>query len=112
MGGGEKYMNSRIKELRKSLNLTQKEFGSIIGLKSSISEIELGNAPITDRTIIAICSKFNVNENWLRFGQGSMYIEDDKKFNEFFSVFNNLNEPLQDFLLQCAKHLIEAQNKM
>ena len=62
-------MNTRIKEIRKSLNLTQKEFGNAIGLKSSISEIELGYAPITERTIIAICSKFNVNEQWLRTGK-------------------------------------------
>lgn len=33
-------MNTRIKKLRNSLNLTQKEFGLKIGLKSSISEIE------------------------------------------------------------------------
>lgn len=38
-------MNTRIKEVRKSLNLTQKEFGTIIGLKSSISEIELRSCP-------------------------------------------------------------------
>ena len=38
-------MNTRIKELRKSLQLTQKEFGSAIGLKSSISEIELRSRP-------------------------------------------------------------------
>lgn len=61
-------MNSRIKELRNMLNLKQKEFGAIIGLRSSISDIELGKAPITERTIIAICSKFNVNEEWLRNG--------------------------------------------
>lgn len=61
-------MNTRIKELRIALNLKQKEFGNFIGLRSSISEIENGKAPITDRTIIAICSKFNVNEDWLRTG--------------------------------------------
>jgi len=37
-------MNTRIKELRKTLNLKQKEFGTIIGLRSSMSEIETGNA--------------------------------------------------------------------
>lgn len=38
-------MNTRIKELRTYLNLTQKEFGDNIGLKSSISEIELRSCP-------------------------------------------------------------------
>ena len=34
-------MNTRIKELRKVLNLKQKDFGNAIGLRSSISDIEL-----------------------------------------------------------------------
>lgn len=63
-------MNTRIKELRNFLNLTQFEFSAKIGLKrSSLSDIERGNAPITDRTIIAICSQFNVNEDWLKTGK-------------------------------------------
>ena len=105
-------MNTRIKELRNYLKLSQKEFGSSIGLRSSISEIENGKAPITERTIIAICSKFNVNENWLKYGKGQMFIEEDKKFNEFYSIFKKLTKPLQDFLIQTAKNLLNTQDKM
>lgn len=105
-------MNTRIKELRKTLNLTQTEFGQLIGLKSSMSEIESGKAPITERTIISICAKFNVNENWLRTGNGEMFIEEDKKFNEFFEIFLQLSKPLQDFLIQTAKNLLNTQNKL
>lgn len=105
-------MNTRIKELRNYLNLSQKEFGNTIGLRSSISDIELGKAPITERTIIAICSKFNVNEKWLRFGKGEMFIVEDKKFNEFYAIYKKLSKPLQDFLIQTAKNLLDTQNKM
>lgn len=105
-------MYTRIKELRKSLKLTQKEFGIAIGLRSSISEIESNNAPITERTIIAICSKFNVNEEWLRTGIGEMFISEDKKFNEFFEIYNSLTKPLQDFLIQTAYNLLDTQNKL
>lgn len=60
-------MYNRIREVRISLNLKQEDFSKQIGLKrSSLSDIERGNAPITERTIIAICSKFKVNEEWLR----------------------------------------------
>lgn len=34
-------MNTRIRELRIAIGLKQKEFGSIIGLRSSMSDIEL-----------------------------------------------------------------------
>lgn len=87
-------------------------FGTIIGLRSSISEIENGKAPITERTIISICSKFNVNENWLRNGQGEMFIVEDKKFNEFFEIYKHLSPPLQNFLIQTANNLLNAQSKL
>ena len=106
-------MNTRIKELRSFLKLTQDDFSLNIGLKrSSLSDIERGNAPITERTIIAICSKFNVNEEWLRTGKGEMFNTINKKYDEFFSVYNSLNDPLQDFLIQTAKNLLDSQNKL
>ena len=60
-------MNNRVKEIRLTLKLTQKQFAEKIGLKqTSYSDIENNKAPLTERTIIAICYKFNVNDEWLR----------------------------------------------
>lgn len=102
-------MNTRIKELRNYLKITQNEFSQKIGLKrSSLSDIERGNAPITERTIIAICSQFNVNEEWLRFGSGEMFNSIDKSYNDFFEIFKKLNPILQDFLIQTAKNLLDT----
>ena len=106
-------MNERIIELRKFLNLSQTDFGKQIGIsKSSVSDIEIGRISISERTIISICSKFNVNEEWLKTGNGNMFIEYDKKHDEFFSVFQNLKEPLQDFLIRTASDLLDTQNKL
>lgn len=106
-------MLQRILQLRKSLNLTQKDFSSNIGLKqSTYCDIEKGRCPITERTIISICAKFNVNENWLRTGIGEMFNIVDKKYQEFFSIFNNLSPVLQDFLYQTALNLLETQSKL
>lgn len=106
-------MNTRIKELRNYLKITQNEFSQKIGLKrSSLSDIERGNAPITERTIIAICSQFNVNEEWLRFGSGEMFNSIDKSYNDFFEIFKKLNPVLQDFLIQTAKNLLDTQSKL
>lgn len=106
-------MNTRIKELRNYLKITQNEFSQKIGLKrSSLSDIERGNAPITERTIIAICSQFNVNEEWLRFGYGEMFNSIDKSYNDFFEIFKKLNPILQDFLIQTAKNLLDTQSKL
>ena len=79
-------MNTRIKELRKFLKLTQKEFGSKVGLKpSTINDIEHNRCKVNERLLIALCSKFSVNEEWLRTGKGDMFINEDKKYKEFFN---------------------------
>lgn len=106
-------MNTRIKELRKTLGLTLKEFGTKIGLKpSTISDIEHFRCNVNERLIIVICSKFNVNEEWLKEGIGEMFIIEDKKFNEFFEIYKILSEPLQKFLIQSTKNLKDLQNNL
>lgn len=68
----------RIKEIRKTLGLTLEKFGNRVGVgKSAISNIENGNRGITEQMQKAICREFNVNEEWLRDGVGSMFVEPD-----------------------------------
>ena len=67
-------MNERIKELRKALGLSGEKFGASIGLtKYSVSNIENGRYNLTEANILAICREFNVNEDWLRNGNGEMF---------------------------------------
>ena len=69
-------MNERIKELRSRLGLTQEEFSSKIGLsRNFIAQIETGTKKPSERTIFDICEKFNVNQDWLRSGNGEMFVE-------------------------------------
>lgn len=104
-------MNTRIKQLRLTLKLTLKDFGERIGLKpSTISDIEHFRANVTDRLVISICSRYNVNEEWLRYGKGMMFNSHDKKFDEFFEIYQHLNQPLQDFLIETAKLLLQKQD--
>ena len=71
--------NERIKELRKTLGLTQEKFGERVGLKkSAISQIESGVNGVTDQLRLAVFREFNVNEDWLRTGEGSMFVEPDE----------------------------------
>lgn len=69
-------MNERIKELRKTLKLTQQEFADRLSLKrNTIATYEMGKATPSDRTVNDICDKYNVNEDWLRNGIGDMFNE-------------------------------------
>lgn len=71
--------NDRIKEARKSLGLTQDKFGERLGVgRSAISNIEAGSRGVTDQLRLAVCREFNVSEDWLRTGGGSMFVEPDE----------------------------------
>ncbi len=51
-------MNTRIRELRKALDLSQKEFADKIGLKqNAISYMERGGSAVTEQNIKVICSQ-------------------------------------------------------
>lgn len=106
-------MNIRIKKIRNILNLSQKDFAEKLGLKqNAISYMEKKGTTVTEQNIKLICSQFNVNENWLRTGNGEIFIENKIKQNEFFEIFDKLSTHLQDYLIKTAKDLLETQNKM
>ena len=74
-------IHERIKYLRKDiLKLTQQEFSDSLKIsRSNMGNIEIGRIAVTDRVICDICEKFNITEEWLRTGNGSMYIELSKE---------------------------------
>lgn len=73
-------MGERLKELRKTLGLTLEAFGEKVGVgKSSISRLEKGTNNLTEQMILAICREFNVNEEWLRTGNGEMFLKLDRE---------------------------------
>ena len=79
-------MNERIKELRKVLGLSQDEFGRRLGLtRGAITNIELNKTEPKPLLIDLICREFDVNETWLRTGEGEMFvpISRDEEIEEF-----------------------------
>ena len=67
-------MHERIKELRKALGLTQQEFADRIGsVQNTITGYETGRRVPSNQVITLICREFDVNENWLRTGEGEMF---------------------------------------
>lgn len=69
-------IGERIKELRKAKGLTQQVFADRLGLKrNTVGGYEIGTVAPSDRTISDICREFNVNETWLRTGEGEMFVK-------------------------------------
>lgn len=73
-------INERIKLVRKELGYSQDKFGKPLFLKKSgLSLIESGKNSATDQIISAICREYDVNETWLRTGEGEMFSDVDKE---------------------------------
>ena len=76
-------MNERIKKVRKAIGeqgKTQDSFANCLGIsKQNLSSYEIGRRTPSDAVIRLICDKFNVNEEWLRTGNGEMFIELSRK---------------------------------
>lgn len=69
-------MNERLKLLRRELNITQQEFADRIGIKrSTMATYESGRNEPIDAVISLICREFDVNEDWLKTGDGEMFEE-------------------------------------
>lgn len=124
-------MNSRLKKIRTLNKMSQEEFGKKIGIESRahISALENGNRNITDRIIKDICREFNINEDWLRTGNGEMYnipedetaaivsdlLEEDNPFYDIIKgimkTYQKLDDKSQSVLLEFSKELLENLKK-
>lgn len=64
----------RVREIRKTLNLTLEKFGEKLGVgKTAISKIEKGENSITDQMTKSICREYHVNYDYLMAGEGDMF---------------------------------------
>ena len=70
----------RIKEVRKSLKLTLEKFGEKIGVKkNAISAVENNRNSLSEQMAKSVCREYNVNETWLRTGEGEMFLPVNRK---------------------------------
>ncbi|WP_347281421.1 helix-turn-helix domain-containing protein, partial [Turicimonas muris] len=93
-------MHNRIKSLRKELKLTQEKFGEKLGMKkNSISQIENGVNALTEQLLVSICREFSVNENWLRTGDGKMFVEVPVE-DEYFKAVAQISKSKDKLAMQ------------
>lgn len=98
-------MKERLKALRKELHLTQQEFADKIGIqRSTYAKYEVGASSPIDAVVTLICKTFNVNEEWLRTGSGTMFVQRDP----FDEVYKMVNEMLWDESSELKRRLVTA----
>ncbi|HBF0668846.1 TPA: helix-turn-helix transcriptional regulator [Clostridioides difficile] len=68
-------MNTRIRDLRIAEGLSQVDFGNKLGMtRHEIYNLESGRTRIKESDLKLIVSTFKVSEEWLRTGNGDMYV--------------------------------------
>ncbi|MFQ6832175.1 helix-turn-helix domain-containing protein [Butyricicoccus pullicaecorum] len=72
--------NQRLKQLRLALHLSQENLGTALGItRSGVSSIESGSRKLSEKHIKLLLAAYpNINENWLRTGEGNMFQDNDK----------------------------------
>lgn len=103
-------MKDRIKALRKDLGLTQEKFAERLNIKrNTIATYEIGRNEPIDAVVSLICREFNVNEEWLRTGQGDMYnIPLDDTAIAASNILENEDVPFYDTI----KRIIQIYEKL
>ena len=128
-GGDEKHMHERLRKLRRTLDLTQQSFGNRISVKgNTVAQWESGRNEPSDAIVRSICREFNASEEWLRTGQGDMFVkqtrnqqlakltkqllteEEDSFKNRLISVLSNLTESQWQTLADIADALANEKS--
>lgn len=106
----------RVRMLRKELDLTLEKFAKPLGVgKTAISNIENESRNLTDQMIISICREYNVNEEWLRSGDGEPFKKLSKE-EEIASYVEDLlsdgtENPLYEIILEIMRTYSELTPK-
>ena len=102
-------MGERIKELRKALKMTQQEFADRLNVqRGSIASYETGRISPSNAAISLICKELNVSEDWLRNGEGDMFIPITRD-EEIASFIGSVQADVDDTF---KKRFISALSKL
>ena len=95
-------IGKRVKLIRNKMNLTQKDFSKLIGMKTQyLSNVEKGQNGLTVEKIIEICNVTGVSSDYLILGIDNFYNNNLKKtfskyskddINKAFEIFKDISK--------------------
>lgn len=89
-------INERIARCIESLGVKKTYFAQKLNVSQAfVTQMTKGVSNPSDRTISDICREFNVNEEWLRTGEGEMFVRMSRK-DEIASFFSEIGKGKDD----------------
>lgn len=99
-------INGRVAIIRKNLNITQTDFAKSLSIgQQALSMIETGKRELSEKNIKLICLTYNINEKWLRTGEGEMYMPE---MDEDAAYVSDLLEDTDDTVYRIIKGIMKT----
>ena len=121
-------INERFAILRKTCKKNQEQWGTILGIsRTGIADIEAGRRKVTNKHLVMLShwEEYNINIDWLRTGEGDMFLPmetdtlesirqeyhlTDPQF-KFISNFLRLPENEKEVILKFLSSVFESNSK-
>jgi transcriptional regulator with XRE-family HTH domain len=105
-------INKRVKLVRETLKLSQAQFSRIISLSNGyLGGVETEKRRVNDRLVKLVCAAFNVNNVWLKTGEGEMFNKSHNPFTKVMALYKELNSEYQGYVLRQIELLLDIQSK-
>ena len=107
-------IHERLKQVRKYLNLSIREFSKEIYFSHSLyGQVEFGSREASDRIIQLISSRFSISKKWIMTGEGEMFTSPppDIRLERILAIYNTIDGTLKDCLLKQSEILLKLNNE-
>lgn len=103
-------VGERVKYLRNELGLNQTEFAEKINIKrSTVAGYENNSRKVIDRAIADIVREYNVNYEWLVYGEGEMFINNDEDIYNLIDRIMTNDDEYHKFLIKQVASMSDEQ---
>lgn len=91
----------RVKKIRQALNLSQTEFGNILGIgKQFISKIENNTSLLNNDKLVTLLVNYNTNINYILGGVGDMFIKAQQPAQDDDELAKKIKKVMLDTVLE------------
>lgn len=106
----EMQIYQRFKEVRKSLKMTQTEFGNQLGKGlRAIQHYEAGERSIDNSIILLLKEKFNVNTDWLINGVGSMFLKSSSRYDFLLKMLDDFSDEELAEIIKTTQAMVDKK---